>query len=60
MATSVSVRSHANSLHHSLSLDDQNQYYGTTNDDALCMEYLNEIAPGHKSQSKYLYFLFLY
>ena len=60
MATSVSVRPPTNPLHHSLSLDDQDQYYGTTNDDALCMEYLNEITPGHKSQSKYLYLIFIF
>jgi hypothetical protein len=53
MATSVSVRPPTNPIHHSLSLDDQDQYYGTTNDDTLCMEYLNEITPGHKSQTKY-------
>jgi len=60
MATSVSVRPPSNPLHHSLSLDDQDQYYGTNNDDALCMEYLNEITPGHKSQSKYLYLIFIF
>lgn len=53
MATSVSVRHQSKSLHHSLSADDQDQYYGTNNDDTLCMEYLNEITPGHKLQSKY-------
>jgi hypothetical protein len=55
MATSVSVRPPSNPLHHSLSLDDHDQYYGTTNDDNLCMEYLNEITGDHKSQSKYLH-----
>jgi hypothetical protein len=53
MATSLSVRPPTNSLHHSLSLDDHDHYYETTNDDTLCMEYLNEITTGHKSQSKY-------
>jgi hypothetical protein len=57
MATSVSVRTSTNPLHHSLSLDDPDQYYVTTNDDTLCMEYLNEITPGHRSQSKYGYLL---
>jgi hypothetical protein len=58
MATSVSVRPSTNPLHHSLSLDDPDQYYDTTNDDTICIEYLNEITPSHKLQSKYLY-LFL-
>ena len=30
----------------------------TTNDDTICMEYLNEISPAHKSQSKYLHLVF--
>jgi len=60
MATSVSVGPPSNPLHHSLSFDDQDQYYVTTNDDTLCMEYLNEITTGHKSQSKYLYCILIF
>jgi hypothetical protein len=57
MATSFFVRHSANPIHQSLSLDDADQFYDTTNDDTLCMEYLNEIEPGHKSQLKYEYLL---
>lgn len=53
MATSISVKPPTNSLHQSLSLDDQDQYYNTNNDDALCMEYLNEISANHKLSAKY-------
>ncbi|CAM4769077.1 unnamed protein product [Rotaria magnacalcarata] len=52
MTTSVSVRPPINSMHHSLSIDDQDQYYGSMNDDQLCREYMDEITPGHQSQPK--------
>ncbi|CAF0809708.1 unnamed protein product [Rotaria sordida] len=52
MTTSVSVRPPTNPLQQSLSVDDQDQYYNTINDDTICTEYLNEIATGHQSQSK--------
>ncbi|CAF2617983.1 unnamed protein product [Rotaria sp. Silwood2] len=52
MTTSVSVRPPTGQLHQSLSADEQDQYYGTINDDTLCMEYLNEITTDHQSQSK--------
>ncbi|CAF0848442.1 unnamed protein product [Rotaria sp. Silwood1] len=52
MTTSVSVRPPTNPLHQSLSVDDQDQYYSTMNDETICTEYLNEITTGHQSQSK--------
>ncbi|CAF1169688.1 unnamed protein product [Adineta ricciae] len=52
MATSVSVRTTSHSVHHSLTIDEQNQYYGTTNDDIICRDYLNEMTPPQKLQSK--------
>ena len=60
MATSVSVRPRSHPTHHSLSLDDQGQYYGTSNDDALCMEYLNEITPANRLPSKYLHLILMF
>lgn len=59
MATSISVKvPTTNSLHQSLSFDDQDQYYNTNNDDSLCMEYLNEVSINHKSSTKYVMTLF--
>ncbi|CAF3985284.1 unnamed protein product [Adineta steineri] len=52
MATSVSIIHPSHPMHHSKSFDDQDQYYDTTNDDAICMGYLNGLPPTHKSHSK--------
>jgi hypothetical protein len=60
MATSVSARPPSHPMHHSHSLDDQDQYYGTSNDDALCMEYLNGITPAHRLQSKYFHLILMF
>ena len=60
MATSISVKPPTNPLHHSHSLDDQDQYYSTTNDDTLCMEYLNEITTSQQSQTKYVVVILIF
>lgn len=55
MATSITAKPPTtNSLHQSLSFDDQDQYYNTNNDDTLCAEYLNEVAIAQKSSTKYV------
>ena len=60
MITSVSTRPPSNSVNQSLSVYGQDQYNMTSNDDSLCMEYLNETTPGHQLLPKYLHWIIIF